>query len=378
MRIMNKILTIAIFIGSLTSVIWTGSATAEVPAEVLGRLDKGVNISNWFTHRAREDAADLNNYPDMDDFRIIRELGFNHVRIAVDPQVVSDPEKMEEWKREGREDLERAIASINSLGLTVILTMQPPSSFKKKLADDPATLKDFNDLWNRLAKRLAHLPPSFLLFEPLNEPEIADPVEWMTIQAKLAGAIRDGAPRHTLVLSGPNFSSHEDLIAVEPIKDRNAVYAFHYYEPHNFTHQGAHWGYPPWNLFRRFPYPSSPEAVKEVINVQPPDAISHAVYYGEQRWDRTKLAASLDRVSEWSKKHGVPVMCTEMGVFKGTADKADRLRWLRDVRQLLRSRDMGWTHWDYNGGFGFVDGPRGERRVDNEVIKALGMKPLPR
>ena len=49
--------------------------------------------------------------------------------------------------------------------------------------------------------------------------------------------------------------------------------------------------------------------------------------------------------------------------------------WIRDVRTALEADGIGWTMWDYRGGFGVVWKDDGQpAKVDQEVVEALGLK----
>ncbi len=50
-----------------------------------------------------------------------------------------------------------------------------------------------------------------------------------------------------------------DLLAMEPLADGNVIYNFHFYEPHEFTHQGATWSVPWWSYTHGVPYPADGE-----------------------------------------------------------------------------------------------------------------------
>ena len=52
------------------------------------------------------------------------------------------------------------------------------------------------------------------------------------VQARLARAIREGAPNHTIIAAGANWSSSNELLALEPLHDSNIIYNFHFYDPH--------------------------------------------------------------------------------------------------------------------------------------------------
>ena len=54
---------------------------------------------------------------------------------------------------------------------------------------------------------------------------------------------------------------------------------------------------------------------------------------------------------------------------------ADRVVWLQDMRVALEKNGIGWTMWDYAGGFAVVNKTEGKAQEDLEVLKALGLKP---
>ena len=51
----------------------------------------------------------------------------------------------------------------------------------------------------------------------------------------------------------------------------------------------------------------------------------------------------------------------------------ERAAWLSDVRTALEKRGMGWTMWDYSGGFAVVVKENGQATVDAATVKALGL-----
>jgi endoglucanase len=70
----------------------------------------------------------------------------------------------------------------------------------------------------------------------------------------------------------------------------------------------------------------------------------------------------------------VPLVCNEFGVYRKTSKPEDRARWLNNVRTALERDGIGWTMWDYEGGFGVVDKKEGKTIVDEATVKALGLK----
>ncbi|HWW77828.1 MAG TPA: cellulase family glycosylhydrolase, partial [Pyrinomonadaceae bacterium] len=218
-----------------------------------------------------------------------------------------------------------------------------------------------------------------LFLEILNEPMVEDPYRWMGIQARLAAAIREGAPRHTIVATGPRWSAVDQLLLIEPVADRNVVYNFHLYEPHTFTHQGATWGADYWPFVKGVTYPSSPELVAPLLPPITNDAARGALrQYGEERWDAARVERMVAEAAEWALARGVPLTCNEFGVYRAYAPADARLRWIADVRAALEKHRVGWSMWDYAGGFGVAVRKEGGRaELDPETAAALGLRRSP-
>ena len=66
--------------------------------------------------------------------------------------------------------------------------------------------------------------------------------------------------------------------------------------------------------------------------------------------------------------------CNEFGVYRNAANPEDRARWITDVRTALEKNQIGWTMWDYSGGFGVVVKKYCTTTVDPLTVKALGLK----
>ncbi len=49
------------------------------------------------------------------------------------------------------------------------------------------------------------------------------------------------------------------------------IYNFHFYDPHEFTHQGAGWGEAWWSYTHGIPYPATEASMQELLQ-EVPDA----------------------------------------------------------------------------------------------------------
>ena len=68
--------------------------------------------------------------------------------------------------------------------------------------------------------------PDLVFFEIMNEPEEHDPYRWTGVQARAAAAIREAAPKNTIIATGPNWSGIADLLTQQPLPDGNVIYTF--------------------------------------------------------------------------------------------------------------------------------------------------------
>jgi len=340
-------------------------------------LRRGLNLSHWFAQaRSTQGYSQehLTAHTTSSDAALIRRLGFDHVRLSVDPALLFTPANVEIVQPGQLQQLERAIRIIIDADLAVVIDMHPPSDFKRALQQDDGHVERFADFWRDLASRLVALPVEGVVFEILNEPEFQDRYRWGGVQAKLLAAIRQAAPQHTAIVSGHRWASIDELLSLEPLRDANVIYNFHFYVPHIFTHQGAAWGTPYWRHLAAVPYPSSPDNVAAVADLLSDDLSRLLVIrYGYEQWSGTRIRAEIEQAAAWAKKRNVRVMCNEFGVYRRVARATDRVRWIADVRSAFDMHDIGWTMWDYAGDFGLVTKQSGQTLIDQPTLSALGL-----
>jgi endoglucanase len=351
---------------------------STVPASRLAHLQHGINASGWFAQ-----VYDTRGYTrehfrtwiTAEDIALIKSMGFDHVRLSVNPQPMIVNHRPEEIPAEYLGYLDAAVKLILDHGLAVVIDLHPDSEFKARLAKDDSFVQEFSDFWRVLARHYSTWDSERVFFEILNEPEMLDRYRWLGVQANLAAAIREGAPQHTLIATGARWSDDDDLVFLEPLRDSNVIYTFHFYEPHIFTHQGATWSSYPWHWVKGLHYPSSPESAAKV-SASVPDAVDRlaVIRYGEDHWDAARIDTEIAQVAEWARHRGVPVVCNEFGVYRDYADPHDRAAWIHDVRSSLEQHGMGWTMWDYSGSFGVVTKKDGRNVPDEGALHALGLK----
>jgi hypothetical protein len=327
----------------------TKIANADVPADRLATLAKGVNVITVFT---KTPLARI--YADLEQIKL---AGLRHIRIFVDPDWILQEGSL------GTTRLDQVVQTAIADGLGVILCMTssqyPP--------DDKATSLMVNlwgEAWEHIARRYWELPPSKLYFELANEPTMAPP-RWNTVQEEFWKRVRRYAPKNTILLTASPVSTVWGLGELSPIADDDVVYTFHLYQPMVFTHQGAEWD-SEYTAIHGLLYPPGPENVATVMRHTPrsdADALSRYLESGA-----TDIQKEISIADDWANSHHVHMVVTEFGVYR-TAPPSSRAAWLSDARLGIEKAGFGWTIWEYDGGFGIAPDLAG----CTDVMRALGL-----
>jgi endoglucanase len=351
------------------------AAPSSVPAARLAHVRRGINLSGWFAgvyDPKGYTTEHFQTWTTASDIALIKSMGFDHVRLSVNPQTFMDAGRREQFFGY----LDGAMKMILDAGLAVELEMHPDSDFKARLAKEDDFVERFADFWTLVAQRYSSSSwdQDRVFFEILNEPEMRDAYRWYGVEAKLAAAIRRGAPKNTIIAAGARWDDDDDMVFLEPLADTNVIYVFHFYEPHIFTHQGATWGAYYWHWLKGLHYPSSPENAAQVATLLPEarDRM-YVIRYGQDHWDAGHVEAEINQAADWGKRHGVPLICNEFGVFRDFSEPQDRNGWIKDVRMALERHNIGWAMWDYDGNFGVVTKKDGKITPDELTVKALGL-----
>ena len=342
-------------------------------------LRHGINASEWFAQSATDySAARTNRTIDAADIALMAKIGFDNVRLSIDPTPLEGwPHGADGLNSEFIARLDKAVDAMLANGLAVMIDIHPEPDYKEKVRTTSDGVDRFVMLWRRLATHYANRDPERVFFEIMNEPAVSDPYRWAGIQARVAAAIRDSAPRNTLIATGPNYSGIADLLTQQALSDGNVIYNFHFYEPHEFTHQGAGWGGVWWVYTHNIPYPADESSMAASLKEVPDPAARYALeHYWLDHWDAHRIKLQIDAAAAWGREHTAPLICNEFGVYREHADEQSRMNWIRDARTAFEADGIGWTMWDYRGGFGVVWKEDGQpTRVDEKVVEALGLSP---
>ena len=336
-------------------------------------LRHGINLSGWFASSHDLSLQHLDTFTTAADLKLIHEMGFDSVRLGIEPSLIVHHGSLTPADPQALAALDRAVDEALANHLAVMLCVFPSDDYKRNLSTGGG-VDDFVLLWRVLSDHFAKADPSLLFYELINEPEVPDPYRWMGIQARVDEAIRTIDTAHTIIATAANYGSLPDLLQLEPLRDPNVIYNFHFYEPYQFTHQGASWGAADWVYFKDIPYPATPETLTAQLKDVPSDPARYNLYlYGADHWDRAAIAGRIAFAAAWARERNVPLICNEFGAYRETADPASRARWIADVRSSLEDNHIGWTMWDYRGNFGVVQRTDTQITPDPAILRALAL-----
>lgn len=347
-------------------------------------LSKGINLSNWFNDYS--DPSQFNTRFTDEHFALLKQLGFTYVRIPVGQFILYSQHNPSQLNPVNIQYVEAAVQKAIDHGLAVTLNYHPASNDVEKTLPVSEEAQDkMATYWKAVAKHFKKFGVKEIFFEVFNEPHVASDgtlayskTWWNPVQLKLIKAIRTETPDHFIIAGGESWNSIDGLRLLTSYKQNNIVYNFHFYDPFIFTHQGASWAGTAMLKLHDIPYPSSPEIVAPIVDTATDQEVVDMVsWYGQERWDKAKLAANIQRAVEWGTRHNAALICNEFGSYMAVAPRQSRLNLIRDIREVLEENNIGWAMWEMDEGFGFINYENGDRSsfsTDDDVLHSLGLK----
>ena len=336
----------------------------------------------------------LSDWPAGDQFVRIKSMGFDFVRLAVDPGPLLATS--EEWQQQARQDvldvLEAAVKHVTASGLKVVLDLhaaeQVPYYGWRFIYDTPDSqnIAVYRAMVRDVATMLVtKVGTSKVAIEPFNEPPCyGDSADWQQIMAATAADIRKISIDLTIVATGACGGGIDGLVLLDPIMfkpadptkpsflDPNILYSFHMYEPFTFTHQR-----PDPDIGTTFssglPWPAAPHTkadwvywmkvnmtaaglsqAEQQMNLDKQDAT--VTEYFNQNWGQAQLTARFKLATDWAAANSLPNDRLFMGEFGAIlmppwanmgAYEEDRSAYIRAVRLAAQTNGIRWSTWEY-------------------------------
>ncbi len=374
--------------GSLTRVdssssTESSSATQVIPVDYSAgramnrRLGKGINLGNSWDSKSYSDNIPDEPYnfgynDDLDggwgnpiengDFKIVKDAGFNSVRIPVRWQHNSNPVTHEVNPERLAGVVEDVAMAINE-GLIVIVDfhwyqelMNAGNNFIADPVNNAAAYEaekvHFYTIWNQVATKLNEFPDSMLVLEILNEPTFRNADVLNDVMLGAYNVIRNAAPGKTIMFESNSAAKFGLIGQLKLPQDGNIIFSGQYYEPYTFTHEGH--GY----------------------NCKGDDTYSTTA-----STDMAKYVALAQSLYPDVNGGHIPMNMGEFGVAAGTrgscgtegpSDKYYAL-WSKKAVAAAEKHGISWTYWGFTKVGGFEAYDRENSKWYPGILDALGL-----
>jgi len=145
------------------------------------------------------------------------------------------------------------------------------------------------------------------------------------------------------------FGGIGGLPKLVPPQDSNVIATIHYYNPFNFTHQGAEW-----------------------VGAQADEWLGTP--WNDLDAERAAVRQEFAAIKLFEQTYNIPIHIGEFGSYS-KADQASRLRWSTYMARYIESLGYSWAYWEWSAGFGVYDPVTGVFK--QELLDALVKNTLP-
>jgi endoglucanase len=329
----------------------------NIPAQTAIPRWRGFNLLEYF--QALDTGSRSSCMISEDECRWISDWGFDFIRIPMDYWLWLDvdykesrkitPDDVYKIKESTLDTVDRTIDLGKKYGLHVSLNFhrvpgycinnaerEPFVLWSDKRAEDA-----FIYHWDIFAKRYGAVSADDLSFNLVNEAPspregyMSRP-DYVRIMTRATNKIREYSPDRVIIVDGLNVGN----VIIDELIPLGVVQSVHAYSPGRISHYRASWV----DRDERFPAPSWPSID------------------GDSVWDRERLEKHYAPWAELARK-GVGVHCGECGCWNRTPHDVF-IAWFGDVMDILCGHGIGYSLWEFNGGFGIIDSGRDD--VDYE------------
>ena len=284
---------------------------------------KGVNLGGWLSQCDYSEER-LNSFITEADFKQIADLGFDHVRIPIDYNVIQNPDGT--MRPDGLGRIDAALELCDKYGLKAVLDLHKTPGYSFDAGEKEAGFFEsesyqerFYWIWETLAEWFGGMPDR-VAFELLNEVTEARYLPaWKRISRECVRRIRFFAPDTIILLGSYNWNSARTVPELDAPYDDKMVYNFHFYEPHVFTHQGAYW-------------------MPELQNTR----MAYADCGASEQWFEDFLAPAVEK----AEKENCELYCGEFGVID-IVPPEEAVKWFRDLHKVFERHGIAHAMWSW-------------------------------
>ena len=306
------------------------------------RLGRGVNLGNAL--EAPQTEGEWGMKIEAGFMPLIRAAGFQHVRVPIRWNAHAVAEAPYTIDPVFFRRIDEVIQQALDAGLVVLINMH---NYDDLMLNPPLNYDRFVALWEQIATHYQSYPPE-LFFELLNEPNSLLTAErWNPLALRALAVVRRTNPQRAVVIGPDSYNAVGRLFMLQlPDADRNLIATVHYYNPFQFTHQGAEW------------------------------AAGSDAWLGTS-WtateaQKTAVLRDFDEVAQWGKQNRRPIYLGEFGAYS-KAQMEYRTLWTAFVARSAEERQFSWAYWEFGAGFGVYD--RTARQWNSALLQSLIPKP---
>lgn len=293
--------------------------------ELNKKLGKGINMGNMF--EAPTETEWGNPFKD-DYFQRIASLGFNHVRIPI------------RWDTPAR-TLQTAPYTINKTFIERIKYVIDKALAEKlyvvinmhhhdEIFTNPDGVKPrFLSQWMQIAEYFKNYDER-VVFEVMNEPHDGlNADKWNVFFADALSEIRKVSKTRAVLIGTSPWGGLGGVSSLKIPNDANLIFTVHYYDPFNFTHQGAEWVGADANNWLGTKWENTNLERNEIIN-------------------------QFQFLIAFAKQNNIPVHVGEFGAYS-KADLDSRVKWSNFLARWFEQQGFSWAYWEFSAGFGIFN-----------------------
>ncbi len=309
--------------GTVSSAQNASTGPAPAPARTTS-LPVGICMNMGNTFESPTETAWGGRPIDQAQIDAIAAAGFNTIRLPVRwdthasetaPYTI-DPAYMSRVRA--------VVDAALTTGLNVILNSH---HFEAMHVDPIANAPRHAAIWDQIGTTFAGYPREMLWFELENEPHNNfNHANLLAALAPALAAVRRTNPDRPVIIGGENWSGLDSLATLPMPDDPHVIPTFHYYDPFDFTHQGATW-------------------------VNPSPALGRV--YGTPA-DAERLQADVARVRAYIARTGLTPFMGETGAHT-TVPIGQRIAYHTAVRETFAPTGIGMCMWGFANTFQFYD-----------------------
>lgn len=310
--------------------------------QLVKNMGAGINLGNVFeapntNFKGFDETQFKSNWSETvmpKDFKAMADSGFKNIRIPVswEEHVMGEGAECvveEDWMKQVFWAVDHSIKN----GMIVVLNAHHwDAMYETPDEETPCLLSVYKQMMANVIK----YSPDSLVVETLNEPrgKLTND-KWNDLVASIIGVVREADPARVVMVGTYNYNSYSYAPSlVLPAGVDNLIVTFHYYDPFNFTHQGADFVEPKYETGTEW-----------------------RATAGQKR----TVKNAFSKIKTWSDENDIPVYLGEFGAYEA-ADSVSRETWTSYISYLASSMGFATAYWEFSSGFGVYDENKDEWR----------------